>query len=1302
MRSLATASALAALVMAAAAAAKGPASFDRAGMMPAADSAARGPAPLASRPAPRVRPALPAAAPTLSPLHGPQRAEAVARDALAADARRLGIPQTAIDDAVLREIHDTGTGPVIARFGQWHNGLEVHGREASVVMDRDYRPVAVSGGFSTHVKGAARSRVAEFRLPAAEATALALRDLAEALPARRVPLLRLVGAAPRVVPVYYADRARLVPAWRLALRAAQIDGAGTLAYGYLVSAEDGAILARGDLTREINFSYRAHASSTFPFTPHDGPLGNGRTPFPNANYADDPARVAAAPAMVTLQNGPISTGDPWLTDGASQLRGNNVDAYPDVTSPDGVSGDGYVPTNGTRTFNYPSAADADPATVTARRAGATNLFYVINWLHDAWYDRGFNEAAGNAQANNYGRGGRQADAMLAESQDFAGFNNARMYTPPDGERPVMEMFLFDGSSGTLTVTQPALGAMAAGLASFGPTTFDLTDDVGLANDGVVPVTDGCGPITGISGRIALIDRGDCLFTEKVKNAQNAGATGAVVANNLANDGPAPMGGADGTVTIPAMSVSLEDGDTLKAAIASGTTLVRLRRTAGFDRDSALDNGIVTHEFFHHVSDRLVGDGFGLVNNQARGLGEGWSDFAALLLAVRPDDVTVAGNSTFAGAYGFGFYVDNSAYFGPRRAPYSTDFGYNPLTFKHIADGEPLPQGVPLQYGGDGSFNSEVHATGEIWGNVLWETYAALLNDPRYTPEQARTRMMDYVIAGLKATPVVPTFLDARDALLAVALATDAQDHALMAGAFAKRGMGVGAVGPEAWSTDHGGITESYIALAAAYAVTAVELDHTYDDGTLGFCDTDQILDVGETALLSVVVQSTGSLPLAAGATVQLASGGDFTLPDGGVLTLPALALGEAATVSVPVSLNSAAATAQAVTVTATFPEAGGTPDAVIEPAPLSQRLELHYDLQKNRAADDVELEAASVADWAVALSAPVGPAWRPADVDAAFGTGRAWHGADNNGEAISTLTSPPFAVAGAFSMSFQHFFDFEEDPDSDIEFDGGVIEVSTNGGTAWTDVLTFGATFTQGNAYNGVAEAFDDEAHTTPRPAFVDTNGALESMTLSFGNLLAGKGNVRLRFRLDTDTYVADFGWLVDNVVFTGATGAPFSGAVAENGACANRPPHANAGANQAVAEGSGVTLSGSALDRDGAGGLTYQWTRLSGPAVTLTGAATPTAQFTAPSVGSNTSAVFRLTVGDGTAQSFDDVTVTIQNTVVDPPAAAPGGGGGGGGALGSGVSLLGLLALLRRRLSRCRASGATRLGAARDRSGAP
>jgi len=57
---------------------------------------------------------------------------------------------------------------------------------------------------------------------------------------------------------------------------------------------------------------------------------------------------------------------------------------------------------------------------------------------------------------------------------------------------------------------------------------DAADSIGPST------TDACSPITNgaqVSGKIALVDRGSCTFVTKVKNAQNAGAIAAIVADN---------------------------------------------------------------------------------------------------------------------------------------------------------------------------------------------------------------------------------------------------------------------------------------------------------------------------------------------------------------------------------------------------------------------------------------------------------------------------------------------------------------------------------------------------------------------------------------------------------------------------------------------------------------------------------------------------------------------------------------------------------------------------------------------------
>ena len=83
--------------------------------------------------------------------------------------------------------------------------------------------------------------------------------------------------------------------------------------------------------------------------------------------------------------------------------------------------------------------------------------------------------------------------------------------------------------------------------------------------------DGCiafGDDIDFTGQAVIIDRGGCAFTQKVISAQEKGAVFVIVANNKVNDGAFNMGGADENATIPAMMISKEDGDVIKAAMAA--------------------------------------------------------------------------------------------------------------------------------------------------------------------------------------------------------------------------------------------------------------------------------------------------------------------------------------------------------------------------------------------------------------------------------------------------------------------------------------------------------------------------------------------------------------------------------------------------------------------------------------------------------------------------------------------------------------------------------------------------------------
>lgn len=119
----------------------------------------------------------------------------------------------------------------------------------------------------------------------------------------------------------------------------------------------------------------------------------------------------------------------------------------------------------------------------------------------------------------------------------------------------------------MAVTLPSslTGDYLIGTATFGPP---------LASPGingeVMPLTGtgdqllGCLPFSAansaaVNGHFALIDRGVCAFTTKVLNAQNAGAIGVLIADNVAGSPPSGLGGSDPTIVIPAVRISQDDG-----------------------------------------------------------------------------------------------------------------------------------------------------------------------------------------------------------------------------------------------------------------------------------------------------------------------------------------------------------------------------------------------------------------------------------------------------------------------------------------------------------------------------------------------------------------------------------------------------------------------------------------------------------------------------------------------------------------------------------------------------------------------
>src|SRR5581483_5974947 len=92
--------------------------------------------------------------------------------------------------------------------------------------------------------------------------------------------------------------------------------------------------------------------------------------------------------------------------------------------------------------------------------------------------------------------------------------------------------------------------------------------------------------------------------------------------------------------------------------------------------------------------------------------------------------------------------------------------------------------------------------------------------------------------------------------------------------------------------------------------------------------------------------------------------------------------------------------------------------------------------------------------------------------------------------------------------------------------------------------------------------------------------------------------------------------------------------------------PVVNAGPDQAIDEGTSVTLGGvSASDPDG-DSLTYSWTQTAGPAIALSDMHTINPTFSAPAVTADTVLTFQLSVSDGVLSNVDTVDVVVKDTM--------------------------------------------------------
>ena len=1061
-------------------------------------------------------------------------AEQAARHHLERLSPTYRVPRNALAAARLLFVHDTGRGGIIVALRQTVAGVDVFHGDIKVLLERgSHRLIAVAG--TPHP--ANRPRAAFTGDARISAVAVALKavwgvDLAGHITASReaaragftyldvavpAPVDLILRRPARIKPIYFPQGDSLRPAHYVELQGRLHRGRDNDAHAVIVG-DDGRVLHRQSLTANEAYNYRVYADPDG--RPLESPLED-YIPHPKGEPVDGPTKPIF-PSLVSMEgfnHNPDGEPDPWLPPGAKETLGNNVDAFADWTDPDGLSGDEHrAKINSFNTFDYVYDISVEPlGDQTQSMAVITSLFYVTNWNHDWWYDSGFNEAAGNAQASNFGRGGVEHDVMLAEAQDAAiegARNNANMSTPQDGESPVMQMYLWTPLHEDASVhTEPQGADITAGQARFGPRKYDFTAPLVLVDDGSDKPTEGCNaPVNDVAGKIVLVDRGSCEFEVKAQNVEAAGALGVVFPDSLPNMDAYPPGPDPNTLdpTIPAQGISKADGDALKAALGDGPVTATMHGDTSAERDGTIDNMIVAHEWGHYLHFRLSTCG----SAQCGAHSEGWGDFNALMHALREGD-------PLDGTYGAAIYgtFDPTGYFGLRRAAYTVDMAKNATTFKHISDGAPLP---PPPYFQDNFINNaESHNAGEIWATMMWEAYIGLhmAHQDDLEFEAIRRRMGDYVVGGLMMAPPDPSYTEMRDAILAAAYAADKDDFVTIAEAFARRGVGTCARSPDKLDNTFSGVVEDF-----EIRPNGVILGASLDD-SVESCDQDGVLDAAETGRVKFKVRNAGIVPMS-GATLALSSTSDTVQFVGGdVVDVPDLDPQSEADLEFDLTLVDSPPDLEDITVTLTLT----TPDGCEKDFKLNVPTRLNGDIAEGASAtDDVD---APITPWVI--SGATDGIWTR---DPNGTGGYLWHGIDFGSVSDTALESPTLEVSDSdpLVITFLHAYDFEFTDGT--YWDGGLLELSTDGGQNWQDLSTW-----LDPGYDGAINNEVNPIHM--RPVFGGQSPdfpAPHKVTLDLGSTFAGQ-DIKFRFRIGTDGFVGATGWYIDDIGFAGIDNTPFS-----------------------------------------------------------------------------------------------------------------------------------------------------------------
>jgi hypothetical protein len=902
--------------------------------------------------------------------------------------------------------------------------------------------------------------------------------------------------APLAEKIYFPTEAGVaIPAWRILIWERES------AYYVIVDAADGTMLWRKNITDEQSQSatYNVYAN-----------------PSAMVNVAENPFPLTPGPTTLTgVQGNPITrtmvprigneapytfNNNGWITDGGNTTDGNAVQAGLDHDTTNGVDVTNGVAVGNARVFDFPINPGV-PVTSGNPAAGDSPL---------AAFDID------------------PGDVDISSNQ----------FLEPGHGMPNGVIIRFS-STGTLPAplnSSTDYFTVAASASSFGVSTTSGGAAIDITTQGTgthtvrVPPTP-CAPAT-----VPMSNYQKAIVTQLfyISNwfhdeTYRLGFTEA--SRNFQNDNFGRGGAGFDRVSAEAQDCSGTNNANFGTPADGnrGRMQMFLWVNPSPDFDGSLDADVVIHELTHGLSNRLHGNASGLSGlNMSRGMGEGWSDFYAQAMLSEPSDpingvYPVVGYATYNLRGGANLF--NNYYYGIRRFPKAVmsltgpnGKPHNPMTFNdvdetkiNLTDGAFAP-----------AFNTTAdgtHAQGEVWSSALWEIRAKYI--ARLGWLDGNRRILQHVTDGMKLAPISPTMLQERDAIISAAIANGtSQDVADIWAGFAIRGMGFSAS-----IQNSGGSTADGSGTGQTRVTEAFDLPNLQQTPDITVSDTtgdgDGIIEPGEPVKVTVPLKNI---------TGQTANSVNVQIVGGASTAYGSIAHNGTASNQINYTIPAAAACGSAVTLTINVTSSLG-------PTSFQRVIQIGSPVVTLSESFDGVSAPAMPAGWtATSVLGGLNFVTTSTNVNSAPNSLFVANSNSAAGGANLTLPVTPISTQAAI-LSFKNRYDTE------MDWDGGVLEISIGGGP-FTDIVAAGGSFIA-NGYNSVMTAASQTPDYTPNPlngrnGWSGNSGGYITTTVRLPASAAGQ-NVQLRFRFGNDDNTAgvgpNSGWNIDNIqVFGQAT----------------------------------------------------------------------------------------------------------------------------------------------------------------------